>query len=268
MGRRRFACFVGLVALDETEAADWRNGAAYAPLLDADRSVLAWEWLRRDPGYRAAWTAAWSSGTRDGAVGAEPWGLQIFEPPYLAAPHARPIWCAQSHPLVLAAIAAGPGEERDWFDLDRLAPFARLVRSKSGREHLLISDGLHAVRLDVLAGTLTSGPVELRYLVSGLASAERPLLTLRRLLVLTRTGRFSRMLHPPEPRAKRWVPMLRTFDALAAGADQREVAGILFRPGAREPRWRSVEPSLRSRVQRLVRGARFMAGGGYLGLLQ
>jgi hypothetical protein len=33
--------------------------------------------------------------------------------------------------------------------------------------------------------------VQLRYLLSGLASAERPLLTLRRLLALSRTGRVS-----------------------------------------------------------------------------
>jgi hypothetical protein len=27
---------------------DWRDAAAYAPLLEADRSLFAWEWLRRD----------------------------------------------------------------------------------------------------------------------------------------------------------------------------------------------------------------------------
>jgi hypothetical protein len=181
---------------------------------------------------------------------------------------ARPVWCAPSHALVLAAVAGGAGEESDRFDLARLAPNARLVRSRSGHEHLLVSDGLRAVRLDVLAGTLAKGPVELRYLLSGFASAERPLLTLRRLVALMRAGRFSRMLHPPEPRAKRWVLLLRAFDALSAEADQREIAQILLSSSARELRWRSVEPSLRSRAQRLVRGARFMARGGYLGLLE
>ena len=33
---------------------DWRDAAAYEPLLEADRSLIAWEWLRRDRGYREA----------------------------------------------------------------------------------------------------------------------------------------------------------------------------------------------------------------------
>jgi hypothetical protein len=267
MGWRCQACFVGFVALDGTQT-DWRDSEAYAPLLEADRSVLAWEWLRRDPAYRAAWQAAQSDGAEDDAARPERWGLQMFESPDLAAPHARPIWCAERHSLVLAAVAGGSCDEKDRFDLARLAPYARLVRTGAGCEHLLISDGLHALRLDVIAGTLTSGPVELRYLMSGFAAAERPLLTLRRLLSFVRTGRFSRLLHRPEPRAKRWVTLLRTSDALAVGADQREIAGILLSPTAREARWRSAAPSLRSRAQRLVRGARSMGSGGYLALLE
>lgn len=267
MGRLPRACFAGVVALDTKQAADWRNGAAYAPLLEADRSVFAWEWLRRDPYYRAACKAARSSSPGATAGRPQHWGLQIFEPPDLPAPHARPIWCAHRHPLVLTAIAGEPGAREDRFDVARFAPLIRLARSDSGREHLLISDGLRAIRLDVLAGTLGKGPVELRYLLSGLASADRPLLTLRRLLALARSGRFSRSLHPSEPRAKRWVLLLRARDALDAGADQRAIAESLLSRSACEPRWRSAEPSLRSRVQRLVRGARLMAKDGYLRLL-
>ncbi|MGN6279017.1 MAG: transcriptional regulator domain-containing protein [Sphingomonas sp.] len=34
--------------------ADWKSGDAYRGLRAAGRSALAWELLRRDPGYRAA----------------------------------------------------------------------------------------------------------------------------------------------------------------------------------------------------------------------
>jgi hypothetical protein len=135
-------------------------------------------------------------------------------------------------------------------------------------EHLLISDGLRSIRLDVLAGTLAQGPTTLRYLLSGLASVEKPLLTLRRLLTLARTGCFSRSLHPREARARRWVLMLRVYDALRVGTDQREIAQVLLSREAGEPRWRSRDPSLRSRAQRLVRGARRTAAGGHLELLK
>jgi hypothetical protein len=63
------------------------------------------------------------------------------------------------------------------------------------------------------------------------------------------------------------VLMLRTWDALTAGADQREIAGELLSRTAVAPRWRSREPSVRSQAQRLVRLARLFSAGGYRVLL-
>ncbi|MBX3562653.1 MAG: DUF2285 domain-containing protein [Sphingomonas sp.] len=246
---------------------DWRDAAAYAPLLEADRSILAWEWLRRDPAYRQA-AGRWlrRPASRGACEAAAAWGLHAFEPPHRPAPLARPVWRTDVHAHVLAAMAVGAGPGPDAFDLSRLEAMSTLVRTQ-GRERLLISDGLRAIRLDILSGSLAAGPVRLRYLLSGLDTAEKPLLTLRRLLALWRRGRFSAMLHPREPRAARWVLMLRAFDALGAGADQREIAEALLSDAAAGARWRTASPSLRSRVQRLVRGARRMAAGGYLRLL-
>ena len=36
-------------------AAPWSAGAAYLYTLDLDGPALAWEYLRRHPGYRMAW---------------------------------------------------------------------------------------------------------------------------------------------------------------------------------------------------------------------
>lgn len=249
---------------------DWRDAAAYAPLLHADRSLFAWEWLRRNPDYRAAAERALAaSGCRGPAEpGAAPerWGLHAFQGPSLSAPDARPIWCAEAHPYVLE-VEAGPAFGEEAFDLERIGAISTLVAAASGREHLLISDGFRAIRLDVLEGTIAGGSVELRYRLAGLAAAERPMMTLRRFLALWRTGRFCRSLHPDETRAKRWLLMLRAHDALAAGADQREIAAVLLSAEAGGPRWRSRSPSLRSQAQRLVRAARRMAAGAYLELL-
>lgn len=251
------------------QAADWKDAAAYAPLLAADRSIFAWEWLRRDPAYRAAAEHALEGIGQidDRSATPERWGLHSFEPPDLPAPLARPVWNADIHSHILEVEAGRPTEASDSIDVARFGGGARLVTSDA-REHLLISDGLRAIRLDVLAGTLAGGPARLRYRFSGLATAEQPLLTLRRLLALWRTGRFSRSLHPPEARAPRWLLMLRAHDGVVAGADQREIAAELLSREAGEPRWRSGSPSLRSQVQRLVRGARRMAAGGYLELLR
>lgn len=246
---------------------DWRDAAAYAPLLDADRSIFAWEWLRRNSGYRAAAERAFQGDAMAVEAGeaAARWGLHAFVPPEASAPDARPIWRSEVYPFVLD-VESRPADGKDAFDLERFAGSSTLM-TVDGRQHLLISDGLRAIRIDVLAGSVASGPSDLHYRLSGLSSAERPLLTLRRLLAFCRTGAFCRSLHPAELRAKRWLLMLRARDALASGADQREIARILLSAEAGQPRWRTQAPSIRSRVQRLVRSAREMESGRFWDLL-
>ena len=258
------------MAAGVAQVPDWKNGSAYEPLLDADRSLFAWEWLRRDRHYRAAAKRALEVDGNRSPIGLgeapERWGLHAFEPPGLTALDARPVWLAEVHPYVLD-VHAGPQDGEDVFDLERFSAISTLLKGADDREHLLISDGIRSLRIDVLSGSVKDGPSQLRYMLAGFASAERPLLTLRRLLMLWRTGRFSAALHAAEAKTRRSVLTLRTHDALDAGADQREIAAVLLSDVATERHWRSHSPSLRSQVQRLVRGARRMASGGYLDLL-
>lgn len=236
---------------------DWRDAAAYAPLLRAERSLFAWEWLRRDPSYRAA-----AGDVADPAV----FGLVAFEPAHLAVPDARPMWRSDAWPQVLQVRARPKRATGDDFDPATFDQFARVLRDHSG-EHLLLSDGLRSIRLDGQAGAFAR-PACLRYLIEGLPSAEAPLRTLRQFLALCRTRRFSRSLHPLEARARRWILLLRTWDALASGADQREIAGCLLSRSVGERHWRSREPSVRSQVQRLVRSARGLAQGQFRTMLR
>jgi hypothetical protein len=239
---------------------DWRDAQAYAPLLDADRSLIAWEWLRRDPRYRAAVKG------NSSIHGPADFGLVAFEPPHLAVPHARPLWTANADPFVLAAERSRAMCPDDLFDLARMDGSSRIIADDAG-EHLLLCDGVRAIRLDGPAGLFSEGAVGLRYMIGGLSAAEAPLSTLRRFLALCRTGRFSRDLHRAEQRARRWILMLRAWDGLVAGASQREIACMVFSRSATEARWRIREPSIRSRTQRLVRSARDFAQGGYRELL-
>jgi hypothetical protein len=196
------------------------------------------------------------------------WGLHRFELPERAAPDARPIWRADVHPLVLQTVAAPCPPGPDAFDLAALGPVATLMPGQGAAEHLLLSDGLRALRIDLVSGSIADGPVRLLYHLHGIQSVEQPLLTLRRLLALCRTGRFASALNPREARAARWILMLRAHDALSCGASQREIAATLFGESARTERWRVEAPSLRLQAQRLVRRARIMGRGGYLQLLR
>lgn len=242
---------------------DWRDAAAYAPLLGADRSLFAWEWLRRDSRYGAAAVRALSRGYDDahGDIGPGEFGLVAFEPPHLPVPRARPMWTAEKLPFVLQASAGGSKMDADVFPLDLLRGFITLACAP-GIERLLLSDGFRSIRIDARGTSLLSRPVRLQYELTGIASAKPQLLTLRRFIALASNGEFSRSLHPPDPRAERHILLLRTWDALLAGEDQRTIAAELLSDRAAATRWRVNSPSLRSQVQRLVRNARAMAAGG------
>jgi len=250
--------------------ADWRDETAYAPLLAAEPCVFAWEWLRRDKAYREAARQALQQRARAGVLagedGARRWQLHAFEDPALPAPAARPVWRADSYRMVLRAAAVPSRDLADAFDVARLGRLATIVRG-SGGEHLLLSDGLRVVRVDVGRASLSQGPVRLDYALGGMTQVDGPLLTLRRLLSLWRTGGFSPALHRRAARAQRLVLMLRAYDAIACGASQREIASELVDRDAAGPRWRVKAPSARSRAQRLVRDARRMAAGAYRRLL-
>jgi hypothetical protein len=239
---------------------DWRYSAAYAPLVHADRAILAWEWLRRVPGYRAA---AAGVGSREScAAGA--WGLHRFEDPDRAAPFARPIWTAAAFDAVLRAETT-PSEESG-AELTRLRGLST-VMSDGAAVHLLLSDGWRAIRLDLTDGHALDGPVRFQFRITGPPGLAAPLLALRRLDSLLRLGCFAQALHRPEPRARRRLLVLRAADALALGASQRDLAAVLLDPAAAQTAWREERPDLRLRAQRLARDARAMLAGGYRTLL-
>lgn len=56
----------------DVPAAPWSAGAAYLYTLDLDGPALAWEYLRRHPGYRADWRR----GQLQRQATAHRWGLR------------------------------------------------------------------------------------------------------------------------------------------------------------------------------------------------
>jgi len=252
--------------LDPLLVPDWRDASAYEALLEADRCAFAWEWLRRDPNYRAAAYAALGGNSAVGAGASRPedWGLYAFERPHRPTPRARPMWTRTVHPQVLTAQAVQlPPTD---FDLTRFAANATLLVG-SGGERLLLSDGLRFIRIDLSAGTLRKGPRRLRFLLDNSEGVDAAILALRRFIVLRQTGAFSRELHGPGPRGRRLQLLLRTADAIARGASQREIAEALLVPREMPAAWRDELPTVRMQVRRLVRGAAQMQAGGYRSLL-
>lgn len=155
----------------------------------------------------------------------------------------------------------------DKFDISKVAAAVSIAIAQGGCERVALSDGYRRIRLDIVSGSVLDGPVSLRYRLGDGRELDPQLLTLRRLQLLRRTGRFARTLFPPEKMAPRWVAALRVCDALATGVSQRELANFLFGPLAAHATWRGDSDFLRLRVQRLVRIARRMTQSAYISLL-
>jgi hypothetical protein len=161
-----------------------------------------------------------------------------------------------------------PPHAPDAFDIRRFERWATILRHDGGEEALLLSDGVHHLQLDVIAGSLLGGPVRLHYEISGFRHVEAQILTLRRLLLLYRLGRFPSGLYPPERRARRWAMALRAYDGMTAGASHRDIAEVLFGVQTVRDDWCGRSEYLRLRVQRLLHVAHAMVEGGYRDLLK
>ena len=199
-----------------------------------------------------------------------PGGCTFAERPDLPAPEARIIWHADFDPGILgvAAQPANPSDP-DSVRIDLLAPWLTIAVDSQGREHAVLSDGFHHIRLDIEEGRLEGQEaVLLNYRLCGLSSAKTRLLPLRRFLDLCRHRRFTRSLFPRDASIDRGIEMLRVHDAIGQGASQREIGVVLFGDERVARDWVRESDALRSRVRRLVHEARAMARGGYRQLMR
>jgi hypothetical protein len=193
-------------------------------------------------------------------------GCSFAEDPSRSALDAAILFDARTDASVLACeVAEG---DPDGLDLGRVGCFSALLKGEDPLEHVLLSDGLRSLQLDVAGGTMLAGPVRLRFRLEGLRAIEPSLLTLRRLAALDRLGRMPQKLFPAERRALRWILALRALDARRHGASQREVAEALFGPERARTDWNAGSDYLRSQVRRLLRFGVRMSRGGWRELLR
>lgn len=153
------------------------------------------------------------------------------------------------------------------FDLASVGCFSAVLRGEDPLEHVLLSDGLRRLRLDVRGGTVTRGPVCLRFAFEGLRKIDPPLLTLQRLVSVARRGTLPLGLFAKERRAVRWIAALRADDMARAGGTQRDIAEALVGTARLQQDWGGTSDYLRSQVRRLLRFGKRMRSGGWRALL-
>jgi hypothetical protein len=101
-----------------------------------------------------------------------------------------------------------------------------LLRVRDKPDQLLIRVGARQIRMQLHGEDIVAGPVQLWFELDGPSGLEPGIMTLRRISALLRLGRVPNSLSPAEPRAARWVKLLRTLNGLAPGASYRELSVI------------------------------------------
>jgi hypothetical protein len=149
------------------------------------------------------------------------------------------MWSAAVDPRVLSArVAAVAGGRARLFDMSS----SDIVRLQGPQgDHLLIDCGGQAVRLDIIDGTTTTGPVSLHFDLVDDDRLDIQIATIRM---------FACPSTVPNRRARLADRLLalHALDAHGAGASLREIAEILLAPGE----WPGDGEHRKSRVRRLL----------------
>lgn len=257
-------------------ANDWHPAAAYLYALTLDGPALAWEYLRRNPRYRAIYDLH-ACGSDAEAVLAAPWGLRLLEDPSRDARGAQPAWLPdpdglpQLHPDAAAAL------DTPAFALWGI-PGSKQLAHDGQRLQLTAYRPEGTLRV-AFSPTLEHGMAYAHGLAGGARLRERwraAAATMERFdgYYSRDVARPSTYAHPhghahvrPDRVALLHMRSLQTLDGLAAGATQREIAQAIFGAAVVAERWHDLG-ELRAQVRRLARRGRALVDGGYRRLLQ
>jgi hypothetical protein len=243
-------------------AAPWRTPAAYFYALDLDGPALAWEYLRRHPGYRDCWS---DHRQRRREATTTRWGLRgELEDPHLDARHAHPLWNSELatllHAHAISVPAAPAGSALRFWEI----PGRKRIVHGATDLVLTAAAGPHWLRVafarDLDDGaachcTVPLGPRLRARLAQFQAQAE----AIR-----------GRALAPPFARRAARAPVLhlralQALDAAQAGATHRDIAEAVLGSDAVRSRW-SADGELRAQVRHLLARAEGLMRGGYLAL--
>ena len=163
---------------------------------------------------------------------------------------------------VLSVAPASP-DDPEALDLKALDLAVIAVRTDDGDQHVWVGDGHRRLRFAVVEGDVLAGPVRCQFHLPAPTSGVGGLESLRLLIGLRDTGRIPSTRLRPAAKSARWLQTLRAHDARRAGASQREIATLLFGAARVREDWNGGSDYMRMRVQRLVKAAEDLVGGGY-----
>jgi hypothetical protein len=239
---------------------DWRAADAYTYLDGLGATAFAWEFLRRNSTYRAAYRLIAGSdhpAPETSEQAARQWGLQVMADPDLRADRAHIMWLPHLNPATVV-VAPAPDEFTEARSISKLKP--AISRRVANGEHWLLDQGGDALPVALIDGADAARPAAIVIpLDDNFSMRMEAARCFGNAMAGTASGRAPDGL--TEQQRNRLQLILRSLDGWLARCTYREIAEALFGPSSipsgRE--WRTSD--LRGRIIRLCnRGVDLMRG--------
>jgi hypothetical protein len=245
---------------------DWPSADAYTYLDALGSTAFAWEFLRRNSVYRAAYQLIASNGDAAPETSeqfAQQWGLHFMADPDLRADRASVVWLPHLNPTTVV-VAPAPDEFTDARPINELMrTFSRRVTNS---EHWLIDHGGDARPVAVIDGGDTARPAAVVIpLDSNAPMRLKSALHFWEAMTGNVSGQTPDGLTAQQRRTLKLI--LRALDGKLAGGSYRAIAEVLFGPSSIPAGRAWVSHDLRSRIIRLYHRGLDFVRGEYLDLM-
>lgn len=267
---------------DSTDPSPWWLPQTYRWIAGVPRKACAWEFLRRNPDYRAAWAASSSARRSEERkagltvinaahvdIDARQWGLLgLFENPDRDARQANVLWTSNVHRAILPVVAVSDSAHDDHGLLPLAACHCRttVYIEPDGRQHVLFTKAGRFLQLEVKSGSVFSSGRLLPDILSSTASVAVRALSVRQLADLAACRDLRASLYRPHAQGRRLIEVLQALDGERAGASRRDIAVALFGEERVRRGWRS--RTMRDKVRTTVRRGLALMNGGYVQFLR
>jgi len=229
----------------------------------------AWEFLRRDPGYRCAYNSALADTPVGDALADDPalrFGLLRFDDPDHDALVANVFWrmtaCLEVLPIATAPMRKGTAAAT----LNLVNLQCRTTVCPLDAEHrqdvLFAQDG-RFLQLAVFGETPLAEALLLTPALPAPGYADSRLLSVRRLTDLVKHGWMRPSLYPRQQRAQRLMRVVQALDGWQAEVSHRDIGIALYGDARVERDWMHPGDNLRDQVRRAIRYGRDLMADGY-----
>ena len=247
----------------------WSDPASYRWMSTLSNLAWAWEFLRRDPGYRRAYNSAVADTPIGDALADDPalrFGLLRFDDPDHDALMANVFWrmaaCLEVLPLATAPMRRGTAAST--LNLANLQCRTTVcpLDAEQRQDVLFTQDG-RFLQLAVFGEVPLAEALLLTPALPSPGNADSRLLAVRRLTDLVKHGWMRPMLYPRERRAERLLHVVQALDGWQAEASHRDIGIALYGEARIERDWRDPRDHLRDQVRRAIRHGRHLMADGY-----